>query len=217
MAPTCLTGSRGFIAPRFLWRRQPKPRPVPLGGVLCFIALMDKAEIRTRMRAQRKMLNTPERVADIVRHAVDLPAGAVVALYCAIGAEVPTGDLAKALAKQGRTLCLPVVVDREGAMVFRLWAIDDPLEDDAAGCPAPLDLAGEVVPDLVITPLVAFDDQGGRLGQGGGYYDRTFEVMPAVMRVGLAFAGQQVEYMPKEPHDIGLHGILTENGYRPLV
>ena len=177
---------------------------------------MDKAEIRTRMRAQRKLLNTPDRVANIVRHAADLPAGAVVALYAAIGAEVPTDDLAKALVDQGRTLCLPVVVDRDAPMVFRLWSIGDPLEEDAAGCPAPLDLVSEVMPDLVMTPLVAFDARGGRLGQGGGYYDRTFEMMPDAMRVGLAFAGQETEYLPKEPHDIGLHGILTENGYRPF-
>ncbi|MEG2313294.1 5-formyltetrahydrofolate cyclo-ligase [Brevundimonas sp.] len=183
---------------------------------MCFIARMDKVEIRTCMRAQRKLLNTPERLAAIVGHAGDLPAGAVVALYSAIGAEVPTGELAKALAKQGRTLCLPVVVDRDAPMVFRLWSIGDPLEDDAAGCPAPLDLAGEVTPDLVITPLVAFDGRGGRLGQGGGYYDRTFEALSDVMRVGLAFAGQEVDQLPKEPHDIGLHGILTENGYRPF-
>ena len=215
MAPTCLSGSRGFIAPRFLWRRHPKPRPVSGRGFV-FHSPMDKAEIRTRMRAQRKQLNTPERVADIVRHAGDLPAGAVVALYSAIGAEVPTGDLAIALVDQGRTLCLPVVVDRDAPMVFRLWSIGDPLEDDAAGCPAPLDLAGEVMPDLVITPLVAFDGRGGRLGQGGGYYDRTFEALADVMRVGLAFAGQEVEALPVEAHDICLHGILTENGYRPF-
>lgn len=178
---------------------------------------MDKAEIRTRMRSERRLLNQPERVAQIVGHAGDLPEGPVVALYSAIGAEVPTLDLAQALFDQGRTLCLPVVVDREGAMVFRLWSIGDPLEDDAAGCPAPLDLAGEVVPDLVITPLVAFDGQGGRLGQGGGYYDRTFEVLTDATRIGLAFAGQEVERLPKEPHDIGLHGILTENGYRAFA
>ena len=177
---------------------------------------MDKAEIRTRMRAQRKLLNQPQAVAGIVAHAGALPAGQVVALYSAIGAEVPTMELAKALAAQGRTLCLPVVVDREGPMVFRLWSEGDPLEDDVAGCPAPLDLASEVVPDLVITPLVAFDAEGYRLGQGGGYYDRTFEVLPEAIRVGLAFAGQAVDTLPVEPHDIRLHGILTENGYRPF-
>ncbi|WP_312820964.1 5-formyltetrahydrofolate cyclo-ligase [Brevundimonas sp.] len=182
-----------------------------------FHSRMDKADIRARMRAQRKLLNTPDAVEAIVPHAADLPSGDVVALYRSIGAEVPTDNLAEALLAQGRTLCLPVVTSREEAMVFRHWSPGDPLEDDLAGCPAPLDLASTVTPDLVITPLVAFDAAGYRLGQGGGYYDRTFAALPDAVRVGLAFAGQQVETLPVEAHDIRLHGVLTENGYRAFV
>ncbi len=217
MAPTCLSGSRGFIAPRFLWRRQPKTPSCSAGRGFVFHSAMDKADIRTRMRAERKLLNQPERVAEIVARALSLPAGEVVALYSAIGAEVPTDDLATALLAQGRTLCLPVVTSRDQPMEFRLWSPGDPLEDDEAGCPAPLDLASTIVPDLVITPLVAFDARGYRLGQGGGYYDRTFEVLTEAVRVGLAFAGQEVDALPVEAHDIRLHGVLTENGYRALL
>lgn len=178
---------------------------------------MDKAEIRARLRAERKLLNRPEPVEAMRLHAGDLPAGQVVALYSAIGAEMPTEGLAQVLSEQGRTLCLPVVLSRDSPMVFRLWSIGDPLEDDAAGCPAPLELAAEVVPDLIVTPLVGFDRCGYRLGQGGGYYDRTFAVIPQVLRIGLAFAGQEVERLPVEDHDIRLHGILTENGYRAFA
>ena len=88
-----------------------------------------------------------------------------------------------------------------------------PLELDAAGCPAPLPLAEVVMPDLILTPLLAFDDQGGRLGQGGGYYDRTFAALPDAIRIGFAYAGQRVERLALEPHDIRLHGVLTETGY----
>ena len=178
---------------------------------------MEKADIRASMRAARKQMNQPERIADMAKHVDLLPAGQVVALYRAIGAEVPTDVLASVLAQQGRTLCLPVVVSREEAMVFRLWSPGDPLEDDIAGCPAPLDLATEIMPDLVITPLVAFDAAGQRLGQGGGYYDRTFAALPDAIRVGLAFAEQEIAALPVEAHDIRLHGVLTENGYRAFV
>ena len=178
---------------------------------------MDKSDIRSRIRAERKQMNRPERVADMVRHAEHLPSGQVVALYQAIGAEVPTDDLAHALIAQGRTLCLPVVMARDAPMVFRLWSPGDPLEDDMAGCPAPLELSSTVEPDLVITPLVAFDRYGFRLGQGGGYYDRTLATLLEARRIGLAFAGQEVEALPVEPHDIRLHGVLTENGYRAFA
>ena len=69
------------------------------------------------------------------------------------------------------------------------------------------------MPDLILTPLLAFDDQGGRLGQGGGYYDRTFVAQPDTIRIGFAYAGQRVERLALEPHDIRLHGVLTESGY----
>jgi len=217
MAPTCLSGSRGFNAPHgSCGAANPNPA-LSKGGVLCFIGTMDKAEIRMCLRAERKRLNTAGPVEAIRLHAGDLPAGQVVALYSAIGAEVPTQGLAQALFEQGRTLCLPVVTRRDSPMVFRLWSIGDPLEDDAAGCPAPLELTAEVVPDLIVTPLVGFDRYGYRLGQGGGYYDRTFAVMPQALRIGLAFAGQEVERLPVEEHDIRLHGILTENGYRAFA
>ncbi|HEY9233988.1 MAG TPA: 5-formyltetrahydrofolate cyclo-ligase, partial [Phenylobacterium sp.] len=69
---------------------------------------------------------------------------------------------------------------------------------------------------LVICPLLAFDRRGARLGQGGGHYDRTIEALRAegpVFVLGLAYAGQEVEGLPAEPHDQRLDAILTESGY----
>jgi 5-formyltetrahydrofolate cyclo-ligase len=177
--------------------------------------MTSKSELRAEMRGLRKRLAAAdplagERVAD---HAGDLPQGVCVALYRAMGSEMDPQALARALVSAGRTLCLPVVVERDAAMVFRAWSPGEPLEMDAAGCPAPLPLATRVTPDLIVTPLLAFDDAGGRLGQGGGYYDRTFAGLPDIVRIGLAYAGQRVERLETEPHDIRLHGVLTETGY----
>lgn len=199
--------------------RQPKPRPVRRAGFcVCSQAAipvrMNKSELRASVRARRKLMNNPAHIAQMVQHAGDLPSGQVVALYHAIGSEMPTTALAEALQAEGRTVCLPVVVAREAPMIFRIWSPGDPLEEDISGCPAPLDLASEVLPDLIITPLVAFDAKGYRLGQGGGYYDRTLAQRPDIVRIGLAYAGQEVDTVPIEPHDIRLHGVLTENGYR---
>ena len=72
-------------------------------------------------------------------------------------------------------------------------------------------------PELVVTPLLAFDGSGGRMGQGGGYYDRTLGQLRAegrVFVVGLAFAGQEVEKLPAEDHDQPLDAVLTEAGFR---
>jgi len=98
-------------------------------------------------------------------------------------------------------------------MIFRRWSPGEPLELDQAGVPAPLPLAEAVLPELILTPLLAFDADGGRLGQGGGYYDRTFAALPDAVRIGFAYAGQRVDGLPIEAHDIRLHGVLTEVGY----
>lgn len=167
------------------------------------------------MRALRKQLAVadPTAASRVADHAEALPECKVVAVYHAIGSELDTGSLAQALISAGRPLCLPVVIQRDAPMIFRRWSPGEPLELDLAGVPAPLPLAEAVVPDLILTPLLAFDDSGGRLGQGGGYYDRTFAALPDVLRIGLAYAGQRVEPLALERHDIRLHGVLTETGY----
>lgn len=178
--------------------------------------MFEKHELRSAARARRKALaeadpTAAERAAE---HAEALPSGQVVALYSAMGSELDTGALAAVLEAAGRRLCLPVVLERDAPMVFRAWSPGEPLETDAAGCPAPLPLAEVMEPDLIIAPLLAFDASGGRLGQGGGFYDRTFAARPEVIRVGLAYAGQAVEALSLEAHDMRLHGVLTEAGYR---
>jgi 5-formyltetrahydrofolate cyclo-ligase len=185
-----------------------------------YLSLMtDKHELRAAMRATRKRLAglDPEAASRAAEHAGDLPPGEIVAVYRAIGSEIDADALSMALIRQGRELCLPVVIERDAPMIFRRWSPGEPLELDEAGVPAPFPLAATVTPNLIITPLLAFDATGGRLGQGGGYYDRTFAALPNAARIGFAYAGQEVDYLLHEPHDIRLHGVLTERGYRALA
>ncbi len=177
--------------------------------------MTEKHELRATMRALRKRLaqTSPDAAGRAAGFVNDLPAGETVAVYRAVGAELDPELLARALEQSGRRLCLPVALARDAALMFRRWSPGEPLEMDVAGCPAPLPLAEVVVPDLIITPLLAFDAAGGRLGQGGGYYDRTFAAVPDALRVGFAYTGQAVDPLPMEAHDIRLHGVLTEVGY----
>jgi 5-formyltetrahydrofolate cyclo-ligase len=179
--------------------------------------MIDKHQLRATLRAERKRLAglDPEAAGRAAGHVEALPPGGVVAVYRAIGSELDADALSLALIRQGRALCLPVVVERDAPMIFRRWSPGEPLELDEAGVPAPFPLAAAITPDLIVTPLLAFDADGGRLGQGGGYYDRTFAALPDVVRIGFAYAGQQVEQLPIEGHDVRLHGVLTERGYTP--
>ena len=71
----------------------------------------------------------------------------------------------------------------------------------------------ELRPDIILTPLVAFDARLNRLGQGAGYYDRAFERFPDAWRIGVAWSVQQVADVPTEPWDKPLHAVVTEQGW----
>ncbi len=104
----------------------------------------------------------------------------------------------------------------DGALIFRRHKTGEALVPDVLGIPAPDVKAEPALPDVVFTPLLAFDRRGGRLGQGGGHYDRTIanlRRMKTVFVVGVAFAGQELPAIPMEPHDQHLDAILTETEY----
>ena len=185
--------------------------------------LSSKAQLRRRLRARRVELAQAH--PDAAQHCADLlpvhelPAFASFAGYHALGAELNPSPLIRRLAALGGLFALPVCEGPDAPLIFRLWDDHDPLVPDAMGVPAPPAHAPLIHPDLVIVPLVGFDRQGGRLGQGGGHYDRTLEALRAhkpVFVLGLAYAGQEVPELDIEPHDQRLDAILTENGYIPV-
>lgn len=185
-----------------------------------------KAALRIEARRTRKALQVqhPEAdwmIADRVQDLLDVfrLGPGVAALYKALGAEIDPRPLGDALVRKGWRLALPAVIDLQGPLEFRAWSPRDTLAHDLAGLPAPLDSAAPVVPGLILVPLLAFDRRGYRLGQGGGFYDRTFEALRRLPRppplVGLAFGGQELDAVPNGPLDQPLDGILTEAGYTP--
>lgn len=183
-------------------------------------AAADKASLRARMRALRQRLaaELPEAARQAAEHLPmeRLPAFAVIGGYHPLGGELDPSPLIDRLMRTGAMLALPVVVEPDAPLIFRAWSPGDPAPRDAIGVPSPPPSEPELSPDLVIAPLLAFDRQGGRLGQGGGYYDRTIAALRAsrpVFVLGLAFAGQEVESIPMEPNDQRLDAILTETGY----
>jgi 5-formyltetrahydrofolate cyclo-ligase len=145
-----------------------------------------------------------------------LPSVKVVAGYHAMGAELSPWPVLRRIEAIGARIALPVAPQPHAPLVFRAFSPDQMLEPDAAKIPSPTEDAEVLVPDLVIAPLIGFDRDGYRLGQGGGYYDRTLDALRASGRVfviGLAYAGQEVDRVPRDDHDQPLDAILTETGY----
>lgn len=126
------------------------------------------------------------------------------------------GPLMSRLAALGCRLALPAAVARDKPLQFRAADGAGDLVADALGMPSPEERATVLVPDLVIAPVLAFDGGGGRLGQGAGLFDLTLARLRSsghVFVLGLAYAGQEVDSLPLEPHDERLDAILTETGY----
>ena len=178
-----------------------------------------KILLRTKMRAVRRRLaaehpDAASRLAASLAGA-SLPAADAYSLYHPMGSELDPGGIVL----PGAAVALPVAVSKDAPLVFRLRQAGDLLVTDAFGIPGPSARAPEVIPDVVFTPVLAFDRRGGRLGQGAGCYDRTIEnlrrIKPVVI-IGVAYAGQELPETPMEPHDQRLDAILTETGFIPV-
>lgn len=144
--------------------------------------------------------------------------GPTVAVYLPIGSEIDPRPLIGKLIAAGANLALPCVQD-DGSMVYRAYQRGDMLERRAFGLLEPNPEVPEVNPTLVLTPLLAFDRSGNRLGYGKGHYDRALTKLREQGRVfvcGLAFFGQEAESVPADSHDVPLDWVMTERGSIPL-
>lgn len=177
-----------------------------------------KDDFRRGALAQRDAL-TPEARADAATAIaartlpLELPPGTIVAGYSPINSELDPFPLMRAFARKGATLALPVIIARDHALIFRAWEPDEGLVRGPLGIFQPSSDADDVDPDIVLVPLAAFDRAGHRIGYGRGYYDRTLQNLRAVKKVtviGLAFAVQEIETVPRLPHDEQLDCVLTE-------
>ncbi len=138
------------------------------------------------------------------------PADAAVSGFWPLGEEIDVRPLLQALHERGHRIALPVTPRRGEKLTFRRWVPGDVLVPERFGTMRP---AGDLMdPDWVLVPLLAFDATGGRLGYGGGFYDRTLAALPGRFRLGCAFAAQQVDAVPVGPYDVRLDAVATENG-----
>lgn len=109
---------------------------------------------------------------------------------------------------------VPVIMAKDQPLQFRVWTPGCATVPGTFGAPVP-EIGDWMVPQILIVPLVAFDMQGGRLGYGGGFYDRTLQILRAqgpVLAVGFAFEAQQADDLPLEPTDQPLDLVVTDAG-----
>ncbi|KQT85683.1 5-formyltetrahydrofolate cyclo-ligase [Methylobacterium sp. Leaf466] len=178
-----------------------------------------KAILRDAVLARRDGLAPESRrdgsvaVADAVM-AIDALAGAqIVGAFWPIRSEVDPRPLIDRLFARGQRVALPKVTP-EG-LVFREWKAGEALVAGRFGLSEPRDDLPPLDPTALIVPLAAFDRRGHRIGYGRGYYDRAIARLSGngpVLTIGIAFAVQEIEAVPAEPHDRPLDHLVTEAG-----
>lgn len=138
----------------------------------------------------------------------------VISAYMPIRTEVSPMPTMKRMAARGRKLCVPVVMEMEQPLEFHQWTPETEMVGGVFGAYIPKH-GIKLIPDIVITPLLAFDAHGYRMGYGGGFYDRSFEQISAlkdVQAVGFAYSDQEVLLVPREETDFPLNAVITEKG-----
>jgi 5-formyltetrahydrofolate cyclo-ligase len=181
-------------------------------------ATPSKAQLRATALAAREKLSEKQRSAAAEKLAkgglpFEFAPGTVISGYSPIRNEIDPAPLMRKLAAQGARLALPTVTARGQSLIFRAWSVGDRLMLGPLGIPEPSPAAAELVPDIMLVPLAAFDAVGHRIGYGAGPYDFTFAHLrkaKAVMGVGLGFAAQQIDTVPALSHDVPLDYVLTE-------
>ncbi len=139
--------------------------------------------------------------------------GVPVSAYMAMRTEIDPTPAMEEAAAHG-PVCVPVIIGKGLPLQFRQWEPGCAMVDGGFGALIP-ERGDWVTPEILIVPLVAFSRTGGRLGYGGGFYDRTLQLLRAggpVLAVGFAWAAQEDADLPLEPTDQPLDMIVTEQG-----
>lgn len=173
-----------------------------------------KAAARSAAFARRKAAHAaghPDPSA-LLRAALTPHLGQPIAAYMAMRTEIdPTPAMEEAAAHA--PVAVPVIIAKGAPLRFRRWEPGVPMVDGGFGALIP-ETGDWVTPRVLIVPLVAFDRAGGRLGYGGGFYDRTLAGLRAqgtVTAFGFAWAAQEAQDLPLEPTDQPLDLIVTES------
>jgi len=201
------------VRTRFALARKDAPPTIPQGGVMDVTDL--KAEARKAGFVRRKAAFDLDRggACGVLSSVLAGHRGVPIAGYMPIRSEIdPRPAMAEAAAHGA--VSVPVIIGAGQPLRFSRWTPDGPLRDGPFGAQVP-QVDDFITPDIVIVPLVAFTREGGRLGYGGGFYDRTLAQLRAARptyAIGFAYAAQEAAELPLEPTDAPLDLIVTDQG-----
>ena len=139
--------------------------------------------------------------------------GKIIASFLSIKSEISTNELNQYLLSLEKILCLPVIENNKEILIFKKYCIGDELKKGKFGVMEPVN-SQTYFPDIIFVPCLAFDENGFRLGYGGGYYDKSianlYSIKHKFISIGLAYEEQKVKNVVHDDLDQKLNYILTE-------
>ena len=179
----------------------------------------DKQALRRTARQARRRLHGGQAqagraiAANFLAGFPELNGNGVVAGFWPFGSEVDCRPLLQNLHDAGTAILLPKVLGAGAPLGFVPWHPEASMNPEVHDILVPEGEPISTPPDALLVPLLAFDRNGHRLGQGGGYYDRTLATLRekhSIQAIGLAYDGQLLEDVPHKSHDQVLDAVVTE-------
>jgi 5-formyltetrahydrofolate cyclo-ligase len=151
-----------------------------------------------------------EKITTSLRAGFAMPLGAVIGFCWPFKGEFDARFVVRHWRNEGAIATLPEVIDKARPLHFRKWWPGAPMRAGAYDIPVP-DGTDVLTPDILIIPMIGFDEQGYRLGYGGGYFDRTLaELERRVLTVGVSYEPLRMPTIHPQPHDIPMDFVVTE-------
>jgi len=173
-----------------------------------------KISIKKRATLKYKNRNAFESLQDHLKGLRNFKNYKIIASFISFKSEISTQSLNEFLFNNGKVLCLPIIKNNSEKLNFIEYNLKTKLVSGKFGIMQPSDLSKELFPEIILTPCLAFDENGFRLGYGGGYYDKTFSYLKKIkhkfISIVVAFDDQKINGLIHDEYDQKIDYILTE-------
>ena len=173
-----------------------------------------KISIKKRATLKDKNSNAFKTLQDHLKDLINFKNYKIIASFISFKSEISTQFLNEFLLNNGKILCLPIIKNNSETLNFIEYNLKTKLVSGKFGIMQPSDLSKEFLPEIILTPCLAFDENGFRLGYGGGYYDKTFSYLKKIkhkfISIAVAFDDQKIDELVHDKYDQKIDYILTE-------
>ena len=173
-----------------------------------------KISLKKRATLNIKNNNAFKILPDHLKDLINFKNYKIIASFISIKSEISTQFLNEFLLNNNKFLCLPIIKNNSETLNFIEYNLKTKLVSGKFGIMQPSDLSKEFLPEVILTPCLAFDANGFRLGYGGGYYDKTFSYLKKIkhkfISIAVAFDDQKIDELVHDKYDQRINYILTE-------